>query len=102
LQKVLLSAMKQSLKSYLPGIHEAIPLEKFYRQEFGGQKFICIGSAGDSIKKVLVKESSYTVLVGPEGDFTEAEISTAVKNNFTPVNLGSSRLRSETAGVVTC
>jgi 16S rRNA (uracil1498-N3)-methyltransferase len=102
LQKVLLSAMKQSLKAYLPKINEAIPLEKFYMQEFIGQKFICIGSAQESIKRILERESSYTILVGPEGDFTEAEISTAIQNNFKPVNLGPSRLRSETAGVVTC
>lgn len=101
-QKVLLSAMKQSLKTYLPKIQEAVPLEQFYKHEFAGQKFICLGSSKTSLKKELAPLSSYTMLVGPEGDFTEQEISNAAKNNFIPVNLGPSRLRSETAGVVAC
>ena len=102
LQKVLLSAMKQSLKSYLPKIHEAMPLESFYSKENSGQKFICLGSSTQSIKKELEPGSAYIILVGPEGDFTPQEITSAEKNNFTPVNLGTSRLRSETAGVVAC
>jgi len=102
LQKVLLSAMKQSLKSYLPEIHEAIPLEEFFKKETIGQKFICLGSADQSIKTELKPGSSYTILVGPEGDFTDKEIASAQKNNFIPVSLGPSRLRSETAGVVAC
>jgi len=102
LKKVLLSAMKQSLKAYLPKIHEALPLEDFLKQEINGQKFICVGSATDSFKKILKPGSGYTVMIGPEGDFTDAEIQSALKNNFIPVNLGPSRLRSETAGVVAC
>jgi len=102
LQKVILSAMKQSLKTFLPQIHEAIPLEDFYKNENAGQKFICLGPSNNTLKKELEPRSRYTVLVGPEGDFTESEISLAMKNNFTPVNLGPSRLRSETAGVVAC
>jgi 16S rRNA (uracil1498-N3)-methyltransferase len=102
LKKVILSAMKQSLKTFLPQIHEAIPLEDFYSNKITGQKFICLGSANNSLKKELEPGSSYTILIGPEGDFTESEISSAVKNNFTPVNLGPSRLRSETAGIVAC
>jgi 16S rRNA (uracil1498-N3)-methyltransferase len=102
LQKVILSAMKQSLKTYLPQIHEAIPIEEFFKKENTGQKFICLGSADNTLKKELEARSHYTILVGPEGDFTESEISLAIKNGFSPVNLGPSRLRSETAGVVAC
>ena len=73
LQKVILSAMKQSLKSYLPGIREAIPLEKFLNEETTGQKFICLGSADQSIKKELKPGLTYTILVGPEGGWSETE-----------------------------
>ncbi len=102
LKKILLSAMKQSLKAYLPEMREAIALEDFIRQENTGQKFICLGAADLSLKNELKRGSSYILLVGPEGDFTEPEIASATKNNFIPVNMGASRLRSETAGVVVC
>jgi 16S rRNA (uracil1498-N3)-methyltransferase len=102
LQKVLLSAMKQSLKTFLPVIHEAVALEVFLNQQVSGQKFICSGSATPHLKNQLQLGSQYTLLVGPEGDFTGEEISLVQENNFIPVNLGTSRLRTETAGVVTC
>ena len=102
LQKVLLSAMNQSLKTYLPRINEPVPLEEFFRQKSEGQKFICSGSAGLSLKSQLASGLHYTVLVGPEGDFTESDIISAEKNNYVPVNLGPSRMRTETAGLVIC
>ena len=101
-KKVLLSAMKQSLKTFLPEIHEAMPLEEFFKKEMNGQKFICHGSSTESFKNKMLPASHYTVLIGPEGDFTEDEIKLARENNFLPVNLGPSRLRTETAGVVAC
>ena len=102
LKKVLLSAMKQSLKAYLPKLNEALPLEKFFTSPSVSQKFICAMSAGDHLKNNLQKESGSLILIGPEGDFSEAEILSAKKNNFTSVSLGTSRLRTETAGVVAC
>src|SRR5215203_3615570 len=100
LKKVLLSAMKQSLKAYLPQINEAIPVGEFFTQAKDEHKFICLGSATEALKNKLQPGSPCTVLIGPEGDFTDDEIASAQKNNFISVNLGSSRLRTETAGVV--
>ena len=99
--RILLSAMKQSLKFHLPKLNEAIHLKEFLKQDFEGNKYIAHCEDGE--KQELRKEEKAdktTVLIGPEGDFSPAEIEIALLNQFNAVSLGKSRLRTETAGIV--
>ncbi len=99
--RILLSAMKQSLKFHLPKLNEAISLKEFLKQDFEGNKYIA--HCEDGNKTELRKEekaNKTTVLIGPEGDFSTSEIKIALQNQFKAVNLGTSRLRTETAGIV--
>lgn len=104
LEKVMVSAMKQSLKAYLPQLDELTKFSKFIQQPFEGQKFIahCDKQHRDLLKNVLKPANSYLILIGPEGDFSPEEIKLALDAGFVPVSLGESRLRTETAGVVAC
>jgi 16S rRNA (uracil1498-N3)-methyltransferase len=106
LNGVLLSAMKQSLKAYLPKLNEAVDFQKFMKNDFSeGQHFIghCIGGVEKQLlSQTYQKRENCVVLIGPEGDFTEGEVATALAKNFQAISLGDSRLRTETAGVVAC
>jgi|TARA_B110000037_G_scaffold27652_1_gene32696 16S rRNA (uracil1498-N3)-methyltransferase len=101
LEKVLISAMKQSLKFQLPKFNDPMNVSTFIQGKNHGDLFIahCEGDSKESLKSRLKQRQSLTILIGPEGDFSWKEIELAFKNNFTPVTLGSSRLRTETAGV---
>jgi 16S rRNA (uracil1498-N3)-methyltransferase len=103
-QKIIESAMKQSLHYYLPKLNEAISYTDFIKKEISGQKFIahCAETDKKSLKNELVKNSNVTLLIGPEGDFSVKEIQLALDNNYIPVSLGNSRLRTETAAIVAC
>ena len=99
--RILLSAMKQSLKFHLPKLNEAITLKDVLKQDFEGNKYIAHCEDGE--KKELKKEkvaAKNLILIGPEGDFSPAEIKIALQNNFKAVSLGKTRLRTETAGIV--
>ena len=104
LEKVMVSAMKQSLKAYLPQLDPLTKFSDFISQPFDGQKFIahCDEQHRDLLKKMVVPKQNYLILIGPEGDFSSEEIELAIKAGFHPVSLGDSRLRTETAGVVAC
>jgi len=104
LEKVMISAMKQSLKAYLPQLDELTKFNDFVRQPFEGQKFIahCDEQHRELLKKVVNPRGKYLILIGPEGDFSPEEIKMAMAAGFVPVSLGDSRLRTETAGVVAC
>lgn len=104
LLKVMVSAMKQSLKAYLPELDELTRFNELIGQPFDGQKFIahCDEQHRDLLKELVVPNQNYLVLIGPEGDFSSEEIELAIKAGFQPVSLGNSRLRTETAGVVAC
>ena len=104
MKKVLVSAMKQSGKAYLPVINEAIKLNEFISAKSIGQKFICSCEAEKdaSLKKFYHKGEDTLILIGPEGDFSKEEITFAEANGFKAITLGKSRLRTETAGVVAC
>jgi len=99
--RILLSAMKQSLKFHLPKLNEAISLKDFLKQDFKGNKYIAHCEDG---KKVALrtedKVAKTTILIGPEGDFSTKEIDMALQNQYKAVSLGTSRLRTETAGIV--
>lgn len=105
-EKILQSAMKQSLKAYLPKLNPAIPLSEFLKTqpESKVEKFIahCAQGQKNSLKEILKPNKDVLILIGPEGDFSEREISLALNNNFTPASLGKSRLRTETAAIVAC
>tara|TARA_B100000787_G_scaffold159892_2_gene138466 strand:- start:46066 stop:46773 length:708 start_codon:yes stop_codon:yes gene_type:complete len=102
LDKIILSAMKQSLKFHLPILNESIYFSEFIKKEQKGIK--CIAHCGDSKKTVLKKivnpKESITVLIGPEGDFSPSEISKSIEKNYIPITMGKARLRTETAGLV--
>ena len=104
LEKILLSAMKQSLKVFLPKLNPLTPLKTFIQEQenFDGQK--CIAWITDPPAALLQQTyqpgQSVIVVIGPEGDFAPEEIELATQCNFSPVSLGQSRLRTETAWVV--
>ncbi len=104
LEKVMVSAMKQSLKAYLPQLDEMAKFTDLIRQPFDGQKFIahCEEQHRDLLKDLINPNQNYLILIGPEGDFSPEEIEMARNAGFHPVSLGDSRLRTETAGVVAC
>ena len=101
-ERVLQSAMKQSLHYSMPVISEAISFQEFIQQEQNEQKFIahCEENDKKSLQKELEPGKSYTILIGPEGDFSSEEIESAIKAGFIPVTLGNTRLRTETAAIV--
>ena len=103
-QRILQSAMKQSLNCYLPILREAISFSEFISQKFKGDLFIahCEETDRKSLKQQLKPKADITILIGPEGDFTSKEIEKALENNFIPVTLGDTRLRTETAAIVAC
>jgi len=102
LDRIIISAMKQSLNVYLPEISIVSDFKNIntYCSHFEN-KFIayCDGPA-DVLSLIYNKKNSVIVLIGPEGDFTSEEIETAKQHHFTPVSLGNTRLRTETAGLV--
>lgn len=104
IQKILVSAMKQSQKAYLPVLDEMIPFSDFVKQPFEGQKFIAHCYEGDKklLKSLYTQDVDVLILIGPEGDFSEQEVEEALKNGFQPISLGDSRLRTETAALVAC
>lgn len=103
-EKILVSAMKQSNQLFLPKINEPISFQQFVSKNFEGQKFIahCTEDDKKSLKNSLVQNQDVLILIGPEGDFSAKEIQQALHQNYTPVSLGNTRLRTETAAVVAC
>jgi len=104
LRKVMISAMKQSLKAWLPDITPFISFENLVNEKFDGYKFIATGNEphGNHLGRLYSKGSDIIILIGPEGDFQNEEMQLAQQKGFIPVSLGKSRLRTETAGVVAC
>lgn len=104
LQKILLSAAKQSLTPYLPKLNELTPYDNFVKTANEETKFIahCYKDDKKELKNELQRGKSVLVLIGPEGDFSEQEVQEALQLGFVPVSLGNSRLRTETAAIVAC
>jgi 16S rRNA (uracil1498-N3)-methyltransferase len=102
LEKVITSAMKQSLKAYHPLLNESQPFRDFIERDFNGQKYIAYIEEGEhpSLQSLYRPGQDVVILIGPEGDFSPEEVDQAILNGFQTVNLGKSRLRTETAGVV--
>lgn len=103
-KKVLIAAMKQSLKGWLPVLDPATSFPDLLAQPFDGQSFIANADSGSEqpLAKLYHPGRPVRILIGPEGDFSDEEISMATQNGYIPVTLGQSRLRTETAGVVAC
>jgi 16S rRNA (uracil1498-N3)-methyltransferase len=103
-EKIIQAATKQSNQYYLPKINEAITFLEFIKKNHNGQKFIahCEETDKKSFAKEIEKNQPITILIGPEGDFSIKEIKLALENNFIPVTLGNTRLRTETAALVAC
>ena len=104
LEKVIISAMKQSLKAYLPRLNPMIEFSRFVKNNQNSLKCIAHCDEGNkkSLQEIYTPGQNATNLIGPEGDFSGNEITLALANNFIPVTLGESRLRTETAGIVAC
>lgn len=104
--KILVSAMKQSLKPTKPALNEMTDFSRFVKQERAGQKFIahCYDDMGEKpmLKEVLKPGEDAVVMIGPEGDFSREEVELAMANGYRSISLGRSRLRTETAALVTC
>lgn len=101
-EKILVSAMKQSLKPTLPILNGMTPFDKFVSQPFEGQKFIahCYEGEKEALMQALQPGGNALVLIGPEGDFSPEEVQKAMAHGFRPITLGKSRLRTETAALV--
>lgn len=104
LEKVIVSAMKQSQKAYLPELAPLQNFKQFIKKPFDGEKYIahCINSDKRLLKNLVETGDNILILIGPEGDFSPEEVELALSEGFIPVSLGDSRLRTETAGVVAC
>lgn len=106
LEKVLVSAMKQSLKAYLPVLEPLCAFNAFIDNYNSDEKSNFIAHCGPGVKNHLKDNypagSDVTILIGPEGDFSEAEVELASAKTFQEISLGKSRLRTETAGIVAC
>ncbi|MFA9191026.1 16S rRNA (uracil(1498)-N(3))-methyltransferase [Flavobacterium sp. FZUC8N2.13] len=102
--KIILSALKQSNEVYLPKLNEAVTFKEFVNQKNNGTLLIahCEETDKKTLKSVLKTNEDITFLIGPEGDFSVKEIELALENNFIPVSLGNTRLRTETAAIVAC
>ena len=102
-EKIIQSAMKQSLKAYLPKLNKAVSFKEFIQKPHD-ENLQCIAHCEEtdknSFKSVLEKKQSVLILIGPEGDFSPEEIELAEQKGFIPVTLGKTRLRTETAAVV--
>jgi 16S rRNA (uracil1498-N3)-methyltransferase len=102
--KVIIAAMKQSQKAYLPLLRPAQLFKDFTIKPFLGDKFIAYCSKTDKnlLGKLVKQGRNVLILIGPEGDFSSEEVDMAIAEGFIPVSLGESRLRTETAGIVAC
>ncbi|MEM9075481.1 MAG: 16S rRNA (uracil(1498)-N(3))-methyltransferase [Bacteroidota bacterium] len=105
MHRVLQSAMKQSLQTFLPKLNPIMSLDEFLENRPADSlSFIahCEEKEKKELIDVLVPKKNTTVLIGPEGDFSPDEINKALKKGYSPVALGNTRLRTETAAIVAC
>lgn len=104
LERVMVAAMKQSLKSKLPMLDQAMPFSQMMNIDFSGQKYIAFIDDNLTVElaKIYQPPANALILIGPEGDFSGHEIDLAKSKGFVPVRLGKSRLRTETAGIAAC
>ena len=104
MKNILVSAMLQSQQAWLPILHQPIKYSEAIKNSSQQSKFIahCIEGEKRSFHQHISTSAHQLICIGPEGDFTKQEIEMAIANNFIPVSLGDTRLRTETAGMVAC
>lgn len=101
LEKILISAMKQSKRTFIPKLNPVITFSEFMNQHLQGALAHCEDGEKKTLQTVY-QASNYPILIGPEGDFSSKEIASAKTNGFDFVVLGNTRLRTETAGLYAC
>lgn len=101
-EKIVQTAMKQSLQFYLPKLNEPVAFNSFVKEQRDGQLFIahCEETEKTLLKNALQPGGKLTILIGPEGDFSVKEIQLSLQQNYAPISLGNTRLRTETAAIV--
>ncbi len=104
LEKIAIGAMKQSLTLALPRLNGPVTFKHLVTQSFSGGKFIAHVDHENyrHLQASVSRGSANIVMIGPEGDFSDAEVALALAHNFAKVSLGASRLRTETAGIAAC
>ena len=104
LEKILVSAMKQSVKAYLPKLNQLTKFGDLLNNHFSGKKYIAHCNDGEKmhLKNLINPEENTLILIGPEGDFSPEEVDLAKEHGFVEISLGDARLRTETAGIVAC
>ena len=104
LQRIMIAAMKQSQKAYLPKLNEMTDLGKWLERQNVDHCYIAHCNEGDrqSMKTAYQPGQDATIAIGPEGDFSVQEVAQALACGFKEITLGASRLRTETAGVAAC
>ena len=100
----MISAIKQSIKAFLPDLSPLQTFRETIKTQFTGLRFIAHCNEGEKVllRDVVVKGKDVMILIGPEGDFSNEEVELAIKEGFIPISLGDSRPRTETAAVVAC
>jgi len=104
LMRITIAAMKQSMKAWHPEIRPMTRFTDFIASTRSEQRFIahCYESNRQSLQSLIKPASELTILIGPEGDFSDTEVAAARDFQFEEITLGSSRLRTETAGIIAC
>ena len=113
MNKVLITAAKQSIKAYIPKLNPAISFKDFIENKYAGEKYIAYCSTNfdtnksnsnsfTNLKDLYEKGKNALILIGPEGGFSKDEFEQAKLNNYKAISLGKNRLRTETAGIVAC
>jgi 16S rRNA (uracil1498-N3)-methyltransferase len=104
LEKILISAIKQSQQLWLPKLNPMMPLRNLINRSFNGQKFIAFVDTENktSLKSAYHHNQDCLILIGPEGDFSEEEVRLAISAGYLQISLGENRLRTETAALVAC
>ncbi|MEO7176930.1 MAG: RsmE family RNA methyltransferase [Saprospiraceae bacterium] len=104
LERIAISAMKQSQQFHLPVIRALTPFQSYLDHPIEGQGFIahCAKKGMPKLPSLIKPVGNITVCIGPEGDFSSIEISTALNAGYQEISLGNTRLRTETAGLIAC
>ncbi|RYE30179.1 MAG: 16S rRNA (uracil(1498)-N(3))-methyltransferase, partial [Sphingobacteriaceae bacterium] len=104
LNKVITSAMKQSIKAYHPQLNQLTNFSSFVKVDADALKWIahCENTEKTSLKEAFLPQQNYLIMIGPEGDFSPLEINLALQKGFKAITLGNSRLRTETAALEAC
>lgn len=105
-QKIVVSAVKQSLKAYVPKLNQLTDYKEFIKMQQGKDSTCLIAHCYEeekvALKQAIASTTNLTIAIGPEGDFIKEELQIAGNANFKPISLGEQRLRTETAAVVAC